>query len=326
MGIGVDEMGILKENVMRRIAFIFPGQGAQYVGMGKELYDNFDSVKDLFKKANDILGEDITSLCFKGPEEELLKTENTQPAILLVSMAAMLALKEHGYSPDMTAGLSLGEYGALVAAEALNMEDAIPLVRKRGQFMQEAVPLGKGAMAAIIGLSTEKVEECCMLVKDKGIISPANYNCPGQIVISGDKETVEEACSLAKEMGAKRALILPVSAPFHSSLLEPAGIKLKDELSKVKIKRPNIPMVTNVHARPEDDPSKIEENLVLQVSNPIRWEESIRYMIDQGIDTFIELGPGKVLNGFLRRISRDVKGYNVEDMGSLEKTLCGLEG
>ena len=318
-------MGILGESAMKKIAFIFPGQGAQYVGMGKELYDEFDSVKDIFHNANDILKQDIAELCFNGPEEELMKTENTQPAILLVSIAAMTALKEHGYTPHMVGGLSLGEYSALVAAQALSLEDAIPLVRKRGQYMQEAVPLGVGAMAAIIGLSTEKVEECCQLAEDRGIITPANYNCPGQIVVSGHKEAVEKACALAKEMGAKRAVMLSVSAPFHSPLLEPAGTRLKEKLEKIQIKSPKLPVVANVHAKPEDDPARIKENLVCQVSSPVRWEESVRYMMSQGINIFIEVGPGKALNGFLRKISRDIKGYNVQDMASLEKTLQGLE-
>ncbi len=311
---------------MKNIAFIYPGQGAQYVGMGRSLYDEYDSVKELFKRANDILGQDIKELCFHGPEEELLKTENTQPAILLVSMAATIALKEHGYSPHMVGGLSLGEYGALVAAGSLSLDDAIPLVRKRGQFMQEAVPFGVGAMAAIIGLSIEKVKECCVLSEDQGIINPANYNCPGQIVISGHKEAVKKACSLAKEMGAKRAVTLPVSAPFHSPLLESAGIRLKGELGKIQIKPPNIPVVANVTAASEDVPAKIEENLVLQVSSPVRWEESIRFMMAEGVEAFVEVGPGKALNGFLKRISRDIEGYNVEDVESLEKTLKGLGG
>ncbi len=192
--------------------------------------------------------------------------------------------------------------------------------------MQQAVPIGVGAMAAIIGLSTDKVEECCNMAQNHGTVIPANYNCPGQVVISGHKAAVEKACDLAKDMGAKRALMLPVSAPFHSPLLEPAGIKLKEELKKVEIKRPAIPVVSNVYARCEDDPAIIEKNLVLQVSSPVKWEESVRYMMSQGVNTFIEVGPGKALNGFLKKISRDIQGYNVEDIPSLEKTLKGLEG
>jgi [acyl-carrier-protein] S-malonyltransferase len=309
---------------MKNFALLFPGQGAQYVGMGKELYENYQSVKILFDKANDILKEDITNLCFNGPEDELMKTENTQPAILLVSIAAMTVLREHGFTPTMAAGLSLGEYGALVAAGVLDLEDALPLVRKRGQFMQEAVPFGVGAMAAIIGLSTEKVEECCRLAQNEGMVSPANYNCPGQIVVSGYKPAVEKVCALAKDMGAKRALMLAVSAPFHSPLLEPAGLKLELELKKIRIKSPSIDVISNVHATMESNPSKIKGNLVLQVSSPVKWEESVRYMIDQGIDTYVEVGPGRTLNGFLRKISRDVRGYNIEDMDSLNKTLQGL--
>ncbi|HZJ83258.1 MAG TPA: ACP S-malonyltransferase, partial [Clostridia bacterium] len=276
-------------------------------------------------RANDILEQDIASLCFDGPEDELLKTENTQPAILTVSIAAMMALGEHGVTPYMTAGLSLGEYSALVAAGALRFEDAIPLVRKRGQFMQQAVPIGVGAMAAIIGLPSEKVEECCRLVKDEGTVVPANYNCPGQIVVSGHKGAVEKVCVLAKDMGAKRGIMLPVSAPFHSPLLEPAGLQLKEELEGVQLNKPEVPVISNVYARPEDNTLIIGENLVKQVSNPVRWQDSIEYMIDQGVHIFIELGPGKALNGFLRKISRNIKGYNVGDMDSLEKTLRGLE-
>jgi len=312
--------------MQNRIAFVFPGQGAQYVGMGKELYDCYAEVKELFNKADDILGRSISSICFEGPEDELKKTENTQPAILLVSTAVMKVLAKHGIYPEMAAGLSLGEYGALVAANSIAFEDALPLVMKRGQFMQKAVPLGQGMMAAVLGLDREKVEECCKLASDAGVVEPANYNCPGQIVISGQVAAVEKACALAKDMGAKRTMPLSVSAPFHCSLLKPAGEALKEELNNIQIKDPDIPVVSNVEALPARDAAHIRKLLVQQVSSPVRWEDSIRYMIEQGIDVFIEVGPGKVLTGFLKKISNGVKGYNVENIESLKSTIEGLGG
>lgn len=310
----------------RKIAFVFPGQGAQYVGMGKDLYDNYAEARELFDRADEILANGIKSMCFQGPEEELKKTENTQPAILLVSVAAMRVLQRYGIHPDMVAGLSLGEYSALVTASSITFEDALPLVMKRGRFMQQAVPLGHGSMAAVLGLERQKVEECCNLASDVGVVEPANYNCPGQIVISGHVAAVEKACAIAKEMGAKRIVPLAVSAPFHCSLLKPAGEALQKELDGIDIKDPQIPVISNVEALPVRDAAHIRKLLVQQVSSPVRWEDSVRYMISQGIEVFIEVGPGKALTGFLKKISPEVRGYNVGDIKSLEATLKELGG
>jgi [acyl-carrier-protein] S-malonyltransferase len=310
---------------MGKIAFLFPGQGAQYAGMGKELYEAFDIVRDVFDRADEILGEPLSGLCFQGPEEELKKTENTQPGILAFSVAVSRLLTSKGIVPSAAAGLSLGEYGALVAAGSISFEDALPLVRKRGRFMQEAVPLGKGTMAAILGLDEEKLLKCCEEAREAGVVVIANYNCPGQLVISGEVEAVGKACGLAKAAGAKRTVPLQVSGPFHSPMLEPAGRRLQAELEKITINNPAVPVVSNVKAQPSRDAADIRELLVAQVSSSVRWADGIRWMLKNGINTFVEVGPGKVLTGFLKKIDKEARAFNVEDAASLDNTLRELE-
>lgn len=308
-----------------KIAFLFPGQGAQYIGMGKELYDNYDIVKQVFDKADTILDQDFVNLIFSGSEEDIKKTENTQPGILMISTGISELLKQKGIFPAMTAGLSLGEYSALVAANAIPYEDALPLVRKRGQLMNEAVPARQGTMAAVLGLDAESLLSCCDQASEYGVVGIANYNCPGQLVLSGEVTAVEKASEIAKEAGARRIVPLQVSGPFHSPLLKRAGEALARELDKIRVKTPEIPVITNVEARPVMDPANIKRLLIDQVSSPVRWEDSVRYMISQGIDVFIEAGPGKALTGFVKKIDKTARVYNVEDMASLEALLAGLE-
>ncbi len=308
-----------------KIAFLFPGQGAQYIGMGKELYDNYDIVKQVFDKADSILDQDFVNLIFSGSEEDIKKTENTQPGILMVSTGISELLKQKGIVPAMTAGLSLGEYSALVAANAISYEDALPLVRKRGQLMNEAVPAGQGTMAAVLGLDAESLLACCDKTSEYGVVGIANYNCPGQLVLSGEVAAVEKASELAKEAGARRIVPLQVSGPFHSPLLKTAGDALAKELESITVKAPEIPVITNVEAKPIQDPASIKKLLVDQVSHSVRWEDSVRYMISQGVDVFIEVGPGKALTGFMKKIDKTATVYNVEDMASLEALLAGLE-
>lgn len=304
-------------------AFLFAGQGAQYVGMGKDLCHQYVEVNETFESASEALDKDIKRLCFDGPDEELRKTENTQPAILTMDVAIAKILFNKEIKPDVMAGLSLGEYAALVTSGALEFTDAVKLVRKRGLFMQEAVPLGVGAMAAIIGLERESVNEIIIEASKEGIIECANYNYPGQIVVSGEKAAVQRAGIITSEKGG-RSVMLPVSAPFHCSMLKGAGEKLSDELDKINTYPIKVPVISNVTANFYTN-ENIKELLVKQVSHSVFWEDAIMKMINEGVEVFIEIGPGKALTGFTRKITKkmnkDVFCYNVEDINSLEGLL-----
>lgn len=309
---------------MSKTAFIFAGQGAQYSGMGKDLEENIKACRDIFKKADNALGFSISKICFEGTIEELKSTENAQPAILAMSIAAMTAIVNAGIKPCAVAGLSLGEYSALVCSGVLDFETAVRLVKKRGKFMEEAVPKGKGAMAAIIGLNEKEVIDICTKASQKGVVEPANFNCPGQIVIAGEILALEYASVIAKEMGARKVINLSVSGPFHTSLLKEASDKLYSELIKIELSTMKVPVLTNLtgdYIKPTDD---IKEILRRQVMNSVRWEDIIRNMIKSGVDTFVEIGPGKALSSFVKKIDRSVKVLNVEDMSSLDKTIDWL--
>ncbi len=310
---------------MSKTAFIFPGQGAQAVGMGKDFYDNFDAARKLFDEADDALGYSIRRMCFDGSADDLKLTANTQPAILVVSVIVSELLKSEGVTADIAGGHSLGEYSALVTAGSLKFSDAVVLVHKRGQFMQEAVPVGEGAMAAIIGLDDATIIKICAAASEVGEVQAVNFNCPGQTVIAGKVRGVEAAVEQLKSAGAKKAVILPVSAPFHSTLMAPAAVKLAAELDKVQIDDAAFPVAANVNGQLETSAADIKKNLVAQADSPVKWIACVEAMKNFGAETFIECGPGKTLCGFNRRIDKKIRSLNVEDLDSLRKTLDALK-
>lgn len=304
-----------------KIAFVFPGQGSQSIGMGKDLYENSPEARAVFDAADSAIGYSLSGVCFEGPEEQLNATKVTQPAILTTSIAALRVLEASGLKPSIVAGHSLGEYSALVAAGCLDFADAVRLVEKRGTFMQEAVATGSGAMIAILGLERELVSEACREAAAEGIVAPANFNCPGQVVIAGEKKAAERAAELAKARGAKRVVPLAVSVPSHCPLMEPACRKLESALLGITLREPAVPLVNNAEARMISTKEEIIPSLVMQLRAPLYWEDSIGFMMKSGVTIFVEVGPGKVLSGLIRKINRDVTVLNVEDSASLRAAL-----
>jgi [acyl-carrier-protein] S-malonyltransferase len=306
------------------IAFIFPGQGSQKVGMGRTLAEAFPIVRETLAEADAALGQDLTGLCFNGPEDQLVLTENTQPAILAISVACYRLLESKGYTPAFVAGHSLGEYSAHVAAGTLAFGDALRTVRRRGRYMQEAVPVGHGAMAAILGLDTEQVAQACVDAAGGEVVSPANMNAPGQVVIAGTKDAVARAIERAKALGAKRAIPLPVSAPFHCALMKPAEDRLAPDLRALAASAPRVPVVANVDAEPKRDAAGAVEALVRQVSAPVRWEDVMRRLASEGVRKYVEVGPGTVLTGLGKKINRDAAFANLQEPADLDAVVALL--
>ncbi len=311
---------------MSKIALIFSGQGAQYAGMGKDLYENIEECREIFDIADRELGFSIKKICFDGEEGKIDKTEYTQPAILTTSIAALRAFEKEGIEYHAVAGLSLGEYSALVSSGMISFEECVTLVRKRGLFMEEAVKDIDGTLAAIIGLDIEQVEELVNNAKKEDVLQISNLNCPKQIVIGGETAAIDRAVEIAKEMGAKRALKLNVSGPFHTKLLKEAAENLYTEMNNIEFKENSLPIYMNVNGEKLNSGDDIKEIMKLQVMSSVYWEKSIRNMIDDGIDTFIEIGPGKVLSGFVKKVDRKLNCMNIEDLKTLENTLSKLRG